>query len=173
MAKRSGRGSRRAPVRYTLGGVQWPTTDISTLGVALVVVSELHVERHGQLTVERIRGNVHIFNSDTDATGGGVQVAAKILLVELDDAGAVTGDHSGIDTHEEDIAVRHLWMQNVRCSANAVADEFRDGGYNLEVDVKVRIKISSPKQALLLFMASNVSNRGQSCGYLRSLLRVG
>lgn len=98
----------------------------------------------------------------------------KMMYVELDDAGAMSGDHTAIDTHEEDIAARQLWTYHTSFPATVAGAETEGPVVTVEVDVKVKIKIfPSGKHALLLLADASATNSVQMAGYLRALLLHG
>ena len=101
-------------------------------------------------------------------TSTGNALRAKILLVEMNDADAMTGDHAAFDSHEEDIAVRQLWTHEwIQSAINTVGTE------TVAVHVKTKIKMSgSSKQALVLLQEGTSTNRTRISMYLRCLAEM-
>ncbi len=168
----SGRGSRRRP-NYVWTGLHLTVpTDIPTAGVVGVLVPGTTVERHGQLTVERIRGMIEVMNTDTDSANGRVNVAWKVIQYEINDAGVITGDHQGIDTDEEDIAQRILAQGAVNLGAAAGTD-FQDVEHRwMDIDIKARVRIHDAKHEVGVLMDSSTANRAQFILNMRALCRV-
>ena len=172
MASRRRSGGRASRKGYYWDGVQWPNANISATGTELELVNPI-AQEFMPSTLVRIRGFVQFSNTGSDAATGGADLGAKILYVEVNDAGAVTGDHAAIDTHEEDIARRQLWTYFTRFpaggSTSAASETVR-----IEVDVRVKIKLeASGKNILLLLLQATNSNRIATAGYLRCLLLHG
>ncbi len=167
--KRRGRG-RQAPRRgYYWDGLQFPITNISSAGTIFELVGPT-AQEFMPGTIVRSRGHLTLKNAGTDATNGGVEAALKMMYLEVNDAGTVTGDHQAIDTNEEDIARRQLWTYHTvmaqREGATVQPDTVR-----LEVDVRVKIKLeASGKMILALLADAAAGNRAQLSGYLRTLI---
>ena len=116
----------------------------------------------------RIRGWI---NLAADAVSGN-SVGLKLLYAETNDAGTMTGDHSGIDTQEEDVAVRQLWTAYYVQQTVASTDALRVQTYEVDIKAKLKLEASSKKQLVLLMTAAS-ANRTESSGYLRCLLLHG
>jgi len=168
----AGTRSRKKP-SYRWDGLQWPSTGVpvSPSQTLLILIDETTIQDRGG-TLERIRGHITVGNWGGAAEAGKVQWAAKILLVEMNDAGAMTGDHRAIDTDQDDIAVRQLWTYNVLLPASATDTAENEGFVVVEVDVKIRIRLPpSGKSALIFLSSADVVNRAVIAGYLRCLIR--
>lgn len=163
--QRSGGRARRG---FYWDGLQWPLTNVSQTGAALVLV-DTSAQEFMPATLVTIRGWIHFSNSDTDAATGGVTVGGKIMYVEVNDAQSMTGDHAAIDTHEEDIAQRQLWTYHNRlATAGANLDAGDIHSVEVEVNVKVKIKLEPHgKKLLVLLLDATVASRMQTVGYLR------
>lgn len=176
-ARRGGgrRGARRSGNRpsYAWVGLQVNSTaDIPAAGAVLVLVDQGIIERHGALTVERVRGTIYITNDDTDSANGGVTGAAKMLVFEINDAGVISGDANALDTDLEDISERILY-QDIWHLGAAAATDFQDTFLRLDIDVKARVRMNEPKKILGILLDSTVNNRARFICNLRALVRVG
>ncbi len=167
------RGRRRqAPRRgYYWDGLQVGSTNIGSSGTVFELVNPV-AQEFMPATLVRVRGYLQIANSGTDAANGGVQAAAKLMYIEVNDAGTITGDHQAIDTDEEDIAARQLWTwQGQLQERGAAADASDTDTVRIEVDVRVKLKlVASGKKILALLMDASSANRAVANMYLRCLL---
>ncbi len=153
-------------------GIQLNTPqDVTTAGVVVNIVDRTFLQRHGVVTVERVRGLIHYFNDDTDAPNGTVRIAHKVLLVETTDAEALASDVNALDVNEKDIASRIL-TQHLQVLGAEAATDFVETEALVEIDVKVRVKIRVPKEALILLLQSSTANRARFLGNIRALCRV-
>ncbi len=170
MARRSrGRSSKRG---YYWDGVQWPRTSINSGQTALVLIDST-AQEFMPATLVRVRGYIHLDARGSVSETEPGDVMQKMMYVEINDAQAMTGDHSGIDTHEEDIAQRQIWT-HAWGSGKVAAESVDTPQIQIEVDVKVKIKIEPHgKKLLLLLQDSSTSNLHGSTGYLRCLLQHG
>ena len=159
LGKRRGRGKKT----YYWDGIQVPLTSLSSSAVVEVVGTGSTEFKPS--TLVRIRGHICFVSTATSGT----TVAAKILYVELNDAGAMTGDHAAIDTHEEDIAARQLWTY-YRPLRGATAGQPDDVAF-AEVDVKAKLRLEShgKKSVVLLLEGSSGANASFTVN-LRALL---
>ncbi len=166
MGGRHGGRGRQAPRRgYYWDGLQWPSTAIVTAGTAFELVGPT-AQEFMPGTITRIRGFITMMQSST--TGG--QLAHKIMYLEVNDAGAITGDHQAIDTDEEDIAMRQLWTHQM--SSRAVATSDGQENLNVEVDVRVKVKLqASGKWILALIADATTASTYITSGYLRALIQ--
>ncbi len=167
MPNRSPRGrQQRRRTKYMWSGIQSSSpTNIPIAGLASVLVSEAFVRTHGNLTVVRIRGDITMQNGGSDAAAGDVGVAYKILVVNQNDAGAISDDVQALDSDIEDISRRILDQAFARLgSTSSVLPSER----RLEIDVKVSVKVIVKQELVCLFDAS-VVNRGQAHTNLRAL----
>jgi len=163
--------SRKKP-RYIWTGLQVNApTVITTGGVANVIVSEQTVENLGAVTLERIVGELRLTNDGSDAANGGVSAMGKILVAEVNDAGAMTGDHAGFDTGEDDIAKRHLWSGATFLSDRLAASPMQTKDW--QIDVHGRVRLQDQKVIIVLLLDVSVTNRARFVLYVRCLLRVG
>ncbi len=163
--RRSGGRGGRANAYYW-DGLQWPSTAVDTAVVAFELIGAT-AQEFMPGTLERIRGNISIRGIHATTTA---IVRAKIMYVETDDAGAMTGDHAPIDTHEEDIAVRQLWTWSGFVGA---LDEAGGNLIQLPIDIKAKVKLEpSGKRKLLLLMENTSASSALSLGYLRCLIRM-
>lgn len=152
---------RRKQRRYYWDGLQFPNTNVpSTVAVFELVGSTAQEFMPG--TVQAIRGSICLVSTDTSAT----DVALKIMYVEVNDAQVMSGDHTGIDTHEEDIAQRQLWTYytNIRGATAGQPDDVR------QIDLNVRSKLRldpAGKKLLVLLATANTTARCSISGYIR------
>ena len=159
-----GRGKKRG---YYWDGLQFSTTALDTTDIALVLV-DATAQEFMPATLLRIRG--HLSVRSFHATSN-VAVRMKLLYVEVNDAGTMTGDHSATDTHEEDIAIRQLYTNNLHMPA---LDENGSTIHNFEVDVKAKLKLEpSGKKLLVLLVDASTTSSAVISGYLRCLLLHG
>ncbi len=150
-------------------GLQWPQTAIVTTGTLFELVGST-AQEFMPATLVSIRGSISLM---CVSAAGPVEAYMKILYVELNDAGTMTGDHAGLDSHEEDIAARHLWS-GVRLIGSAEAGPTEEQSVHIDIDVKAKLKLDSGgKKALILLMDTNSDSRLVSMGYLRCLLLHG
>ncbi len=156
-----GRGGGRSG--YYWDGLQFPLTNITASSVVFELVGPT-AQEFMPATVVRIRGQL-IYAHSADSP---VQGHLKLMYVEVNDAGTMTGDHAAIDTHEEDIAARQLWTDSF------VFRDETDGSQTTEkviVDVKTKLKLSSGgKHILVLLAEADVTSRVSIAGYLRVLM---
>ena len=172
VARVARRTHNRIKPRYAWAGLQVnTTTDIPTAGVVAVLVAGTFVERHGSVTVQRIRGDLQIMNDDTDAANGAVNVAYKVMKIEINDAGTITGDHNALDTHEEDIAARILDQGLFRLGA-AAASDFVDTWQRVHLDIKAKVRVHHAKEEVVLLLDSSVANRARFLCNLRALCKI-
>ncbi len=165
MAKRHG----RPKAAYYWDGLQLPLTNLPTSPAQVVgILVDATAQEFMPSTLMRIRGHVNIVPTSTNADAG----MLKIMYVETDDAGAMTGDHQAIDTHEEDIAVRQIWTYPFRSLGNGATNGQQV--VTVEVDVKVKIKFEpSGKKKLVLLAQTGTTGRISIQAYLRCLLKHG
>jgi len=166
--RRSG-GSRRRR-SYYWEGAQWANTNVSTSGTLIQLASVTGGEFMPR-TLKVIRGNIRFTNAGTDSLNGDVHWGAKIMPLTLTDGGALTGDVNGIDTDEEDIAWRQLWMYS-----NQLHQE-QTGTKADTIDVEIHIKVQwkwppTGKHILGLLVDAAITNRLQTSGYLRCLFEA-
>lgn len=164
---RASRGRRRPKKGTYWDGLQFPATALTTAGVVFELIGPVSQE-FMPATLVRIRGHLSVrsFHATTN-----VRVGMKIMYVEVNDAGSMTGDHSAFDTHEEDIAVRQIYTKVLEMPP---LDELGDNIMNWEVDVKSQISLaSSGKQILALLGEADVNSAANMSGYLRCLLLHG
>ena len=163
-----GGGSRR---RFHWDGLQIGSTGVAQAGAALVLVDGKTVEdRPG--TVTRIVGDITLGNWGTAAEAAKVVYYCKILMVELNDAGSMSGDHAGLDTHEEDIGARQLWTAAGLLPESATDVGENEGYVNLHIDVKGQQRMPpGGKHALVLLIDADGDNRLVIAAYVRVLMR--
>ncbi len=165
--RRSGGHARAKKRGYYWDGLQWPSTTLTTAGVAFVLV-DTTAQEFMPATVERVRGFISYRCFHATETG---IVGMKVMYVEVNDAQTITGDHAAFDTHEEDIAQRQLWTHHGMVGA---LDEPGPNVITIEVDIKVKIKLEPHgKKLLILFAEVTTANAVASVGYLRVLLAHG
>ncbi len=173
-APRRGRGrpggfSKPKPT-FKWSGLQVGSTDVPTTGVAFVLVGGVEIERYGKCTVMGVRGWMEFANSDSDAANGVVRANAKLMKLQINDAGTLTGDDQAIDTNEEDIAKRQLWTYQ-----SILTKQLADGLTHRRVqsvEVRVKVVLGHPKEELVMLCDSSASNRLQVNLYLRALLKL-
>lgn len=162
-------GSRRKKLAYYWDGVQFPPTLVTTARLFSVLVDRVDSEDRGRV-LQTIRGYLTYQNGGTDAQNGAVRVVSKIMMFNLNDAGAVTDDTGAIDTQEEDIALRQLWTYSTVLpgALGLPADSLP---VTIEIEVKVKIVIPpNGKVNVALMTAADVTNRCLLSGYLRALV---
>ncbi len=167
--RRRGRSQRSKPV-YKWSGLQVGVTDVGVTGVALVLVGGVEIERYGKATVVAVRGHMQFLNNDSDAAAGNVVFGAKLMKLEINDAGTLTGDDQGIDTNEEDIAKRQLWTGH-----GVLPKRLADGRVehiNFILNVGVFVVLAHPKEELIMLLDASIANRLQVASYIRVLLRL-
>ncbi len=159
--RRTGRGGRRPPVSYRWTGVQASNIALSSTDTAVVLLDDIDINEAG--TLVRIRG--HLIWEAITATGN--LLRAKLLYMEINDAAAITGDHSASDTSREDIAARilweHTWVQSAINTEPAV---------DVEIDVKAKMRLRLGEKfvmALLLFATS--ASRSRASLNMRALIQ--
>ncbi len=174
--RRTSRG--RSKRGYYWDGLQFPPTNIASTTSVFELVGST-AQEFMPATMVRIRGHLTLANNGSDASTAGVDCGLKIMYVEADDALLMTGDHQGIDTHEEDIAARQLWTYHDRLHERGTGTD-TDGGKStidtvrIEIDVKVKIiLVPSGKKLLVLLADASAANRLQLSGYIRCLLQHG
>ncbi len=149
-------------------GIQLSATNITIAGIVIVVVGAV-AQEFMPSTFMGMRG--HLSLRSFHATSN-VRVGLKLMYVEINDAGTMTGDHSAFDTHEEDIAMRQLYTNHVELPAND--DTHGDAIHNFEVNVKSKIKMDpSGKKLLVLLANSTVDSACNISGYLRCAMLMG
>ncbi len=170
--RRSGGRGRSSRRRGYWDGIQFPSTAIQTSGVVFVLVGSTATE-FMPATCVSIRGWLWWQASGTAADVGAVQVYNKIMLVEVNDAQTMSGDHQAQDTHEEDIAQRQLWTYATQLPrAKVDTQETENEVVRIEINVRVSIKLPSHGKKLLVLLAdSSIDNRANMGGYLRCYLR--
>jgi len=161
---RRGSRGRQAPRRgYYWDGLQLPTTTLASPIVG--VLSGTTAQEFMPGTIVRCRGWLNFVSTATSAT----DVAAKIMYVEVNDAGTMTGDHAAIDTHEEDIANRQLWAYYgmVRGATAGQPDDV----VRLEIDVRAKVKlVASGKWILALILGGTTGANASVAGQIRTLI---
>ena len=169
MAGRRGGRGRSSPRRgYYWDGIQWPNTAIVTTGVVFELIGPT-AQEFMPGTLVRVRGHISLLNSGANKAASGISYGLKMMYVEVNDAGTMTGDHQAIDTHEEDIANRQLWTHHGRLSVTDASAN--DASIDIEVDVKAKLKLrASGKWILALLMDTNADSKLESTGYLRALI---
>ena len=167
--RRSG-GAKRKKRTYW-GGIQWPDTGIpgNPSRQILVVLSAQSVEFMSRTAV-RIRGFITYMNQGANADLGQVRIVSKLMLVRVDDAGAVPADYIPIDTNEEDIADRQGWTYSTTLKAAPVLLNAEGPTQQVEVDIKAKFRMPSDgKHILVLLSSASASSRALTSGYLRCL----
>jgi len=161
---------RRSAKRGTYwDGLQWPQTAIVTTGTLFELIGAT-AQEFMPATLVSIRGSISLMNV---SASGPVEAYMKILYVELNDAGTMTGDHAGLDTHEEDIATRHLWS-GVRVIGSSEAGPTEEQSVHIDIDVKSKLRLHpGGKHGLILLFDTNSDTRLVCMGYLRCLLLHG
>ncbi len=147
--------------------MQWPQTALSATDIVLVLV-DTTAQEFMPATLMRIRGNVTLRSFHATQN---TRITMKILYVEVNDAQSMTGDHSSLDTHEEDIAIRQLWTYSTVMPA---LDELGGLIKDVEIDVKAKLKLDpSGKKLLVLLARADSGSQALLSGYLRCLLHHG
>ena len=167
--RRRGAGSRTSKRRgYYWDGINWPNTAIASAGTIFEVIGPT-AQEFMPGTLVRVRGQVTLMNSGANKAASGISYGLKLMYVEINDAGTVTGDHQGIDTHEEDIAQRQLWARMGRLSVTDASAN--DASIDIEVDVKAKLKLrASGKWILALLADANADTKLEMTGGLRALI---
>ena len=162
--RRRGSGSRGKRNGYYWDGLQWPATALTTAPSLFELIGQT-AQEFMPGTLVRIRGFIALRGAHASSMGDCVQ---KIMYVELNDAGTMTGDHAGIDTHEEDIAQRQLWTHHAVVGHLDASPEV----VIIEVDVRVKIRLEPHSKKALILLADVVTNGTvTSSGYLRCLVQ--
>jgi len=146
MARGKGRGAVR---KYHWDGIQMPRTAVVT-AVSLAVLIDPTESDFIPATVVRVRG-VLSFIPVADTVN---ECRAKMLYVELNDAGSMSGDHAAIDTDSEDIAQRILWQGQHAQPATTLRQVT-----HLDIDMKAKLRIdaSSKKALVIIFQATTTA----------------
>ena len=161
-----GRGGRKSGPKagYYWDGLQWPATALTTAPSLFELIGPT-AQEFMPGTLVSIRGFIALRGSHASSMG---DVIHKIMYVEVNDAGTMTGDHAGIDTHEEDIAQRQLWTHHAVVGHLDASPEV----ITIEVEVKVKLKLEPHGKKILVLLADVVTNSTvTSSGYLRCLVR--
>ena len=152
---------RRKARRYYWDGLQFPTTAIPVPGNAFELIGTT-AQEFMPGTLVRVRGHLSVASTDVSGT----EVAMKLMYVEVNDAQTMSGDHSAIDTHEEDIAIRQLWTYHTMIRGATAGQP--DDVVRIEVDVKSKLRLEPHgKKLLLLLVAAGTAGRASMAGYLR------
>ncbi len=131
-----------------------------------VLLDGIDAEHHPG-TVVRIRGSIAL--RATTATSNAVFF--KLLYLPIDDAGAVPGDDSAIDIHEEDISARQLWT-HVHMQGDASAAGLQPA-ITLDIDIKAKIRIIVTGKHEMLLLVRGVNNaRTNVIVNLRALVQM-
>ncbi len=162
----SRRRGKRSKARYYWDGLQFPATNVSdTLSSFELVGATAQEFMPG--TVVAIRGSIWLGASSTSNS----DVALKIMYLEINDAGTITGDHKGIDTHEEDIATRQLWTYYTTLTGATAGQP--DDVRQIDLDVRSKLRLTpAGKKILVLLAQSEVSPRVSMSGYIRVCTRM-
>ena len=167
--RRRSRATKSKPT-YKWSGLQAGSTDVSTSGTAFVLVGGTEVEQYGKCTVVSVRGTLEVANSDSDAANGVVKYGIKLMKLNINDAGTITDDAFGIDSHEEDIAKRQLWTQH-----GVLTKQLADGATHRRqfiLNVGVFVILANPKEELIMLLDAGNADRLQANCYLRVLLKL-
>ena len=159
--KRGGGGKRG----FYWDGIQVPLTALTATD-SVVVIVDATAQEFMPATLMRIRGDL-TFMPTTDTSN---VCRWKIMYVEINNAGTMTGDHNAFDTHEEDIAQRQLHAgQFVQSTSTG-----REPGH-FEIDVKAKLKLDSASKKLLVMIINglNATTRTSFACNLRALLLHG
>ncbi len=158
---RGGGGSRKTGY---WDGLQWPLTSVAGGGsqTLLELVGATATEFMPR-TMVAVKGQIVIVSASVSSD----DMQQQIRMVELNDAGGLTGEVNAIDTNEEDIARRILWSNTAHSISSAVHLPV-----TIEVDIKVKIKIPpTGKHIIALLQSSVTGSRMSTVGYLRCYLR--
>ena len=157
-----GRGGRKG---FYWDGLQFARTALTTTDSVFVLV-DTTAQEFMPATVVTVRGTI-IWDQGGSSGASPCTGHAKLMYVEVNDAQSMTGDHSAIDTHEEDIAQRQLWTDTARFTGLATAGD--NGAYwRSELDVKAKIKLEPHgKKLLVLLVAATAANIMGLTGYIR------
>ncbi len=156
--RRSGGAGRSG---FYWDGLQWAATAVGITDVFFVLVGGV-AQEFMPSTLVRVRGNIALRGFHATQA---CDLQMKIMYVEITDAGAVSGDHNAIDTHEEDIAIRQLWTYT---TVVAPVDEPGPNVLTIPVDIKAKVKLEpSGKKALVLVVATTLDTAVFCTGYLR------
>ena len=162
--RRGGGGKKRG---YYWDGLQFPATTVPSTGASFELIGPT-TQEFMPGTLVRIRGHLTLMSTDVSST----EVGMKIMYLEVNDAGTITGDAAGIDTHEEDIARRQLWTYYTTLRGATAGQP--DDVARIEVDVKSKLKLeASGKMILALLADATTSSRASVSGYLRCLVMHG
>ncbi len=177
-ARRTSRGSGRgrAAAKYFWDGIQWPATAApATPGLDLHALGAQVQLHDGPATLQRIRGVVWNHHAGSVADTSASVLAQKIMYVELNDAGAMTGDWQGHDTDAEDVTRRQLWTRMTRGQVAAAGAETTNVVVHIDIDIKVKIRIETSAKGMLVLLTESdaAANHWLHGGYLRALYRVG
>jgi len=158
------RSGSRGRSGYYWDGLQWPLTTIAaTPGTAFEIIGPT-AQEFMPGTLVRCRGQI----VTAHAADSPVQGMLKLMYVEFNDAGAMSGDHKAIDTHEEDIAARMIWTDTFAFRDETDGSQTKD---KVDIDVKVKVKLSSGgKHGLVLLAEADVAARVSITGFLRALI---
>ncbi len=147
--RRRGAVARRGS--YVWHGVNVSEVSVTSAETFFVLVGAAHQEKEPG-TLVRIRGHVALRgNVATSNT-----VLFKIQYVEINDAGAVTGDASANDNDEEDIAQRILWSYVY--TQPSAADAGDQPAVTIELDIKAKLKLFVGGKHELLMMMTGINN---------------
>ncbi len=170
MGRRRARG-RSVKREGGWGGIQWIRTNIPVAGIFQDLGDTLTSENRKR-TLDGVRGWMLLANTGSDAGTAGVEAAAKLMVLNADDALAITDDAQALDTNLEDIQRRQLWTF-------ASTLEVRSNNTNqqhvlFEINVNLAVKLDqTPKMILGMLIDASVVNRVQSSGYLRAYYKYG
>ncbi len=169
-SRRRGKGGRGGKRRlYYWDGIQIARSAVDTALTPIELIGPIQQEFHGG-TLVRVRGWISLENAGSAGAGSGATVVLKLMYLEVNDAGNLTGDATPIDTNEEDIAARQLWMYSGRFDKLAIAGDVVQG-QQIEVDVKSKVKLApAGKHILVLLAEANVANVVGITLYLRALV---
>ncbi len=119
--------------------------------LVFVIIDGFQSEFHPG-TLVRVRGQIAY--RATLATSN--NVLAKMMYVEVNDAQTMSGDHSAIDTHEEDIAQHIIWQHTYM--QPSAADAGDQDAVTIEVDVRAKVKLSASGKMILALIIGGANN---------------
>ena len=168
--RRSGGRGRRT---YYWDGIQFPLTNVPATGQPFELIGATSQE-FMPATLVRVRGFLTAGHVGSASNVQNTLLSLKLMYLELNDAGALTGDDTAIDTNEEDIAKRQLWTYHTAFPITVDTEEGKGLFITIEVDVKVKIRLDpSGKRTLVLLADASATNAIQIAGYLRALMLHG
>ncbi len=159
--------ARSGKPKYHWNGIYLPSVVVPAGGVVGAIVTNDQLDP--PFTLMRIRGNIHLEN----ANANNVVVGMKMLIYNVNDAGGMTDDISGLDTDLADIQTPHLlWQWAGPVNGTGILNGINSNVRFDDIDIKAMRRVEGPKVEIGLVVDVDAADRAYVTMQLRCLIRM-